>query len=32
MMRNASLRIEPPRNNQRKFIRYGAEYEVGRIA
>jgi hypothetical protein len=27
----ASLRIEPPRNNQRKFIRDAEKYEVGRV-
>ena len=31
MMRSASLRIEAPRNNQRKFIREARRYEIGRI-
>ena len=26
-----SLRIDPPRNNQRKYIRFAADYEIGRV-
>jgi hypothetical protein len=25
------LRVDPPRNNQRKGIRYASEYEIGRV-
>ena len=32
METHASLRIEPPRNNQRKRVRMAAAYEVGRVA
>ena len=32
VLRQASLRIDPPRNSQRRFIRFGARYEVGRVA
>jgi hypothetical protein len=31
MLREGTLRIEPPRNNQRKFIRDARRYEIGRI-
>jgi hypothetical protein len=30
MHREASLRIEPPKNNQRRFVRYARDYEIGR--
>jgi len=26
-----ALRVDPPKNNQRKFIRYAAQYEIGRM-
>jgi hypothetical protein len=26
-----ALRVEPPRNNQKKRIRYAVEYEIGRV-
>jgi hypothetical protein len=26
-----ALRIDPPKNNQQKFIRYAAHYEIGRV-
>jgi hypothetical protein len=29
--RGGSLRVDPPKNNQRKFIRYAAQYEIGRV-
>ena len=32
MLRQASLRVDPPRNGQRRFIRHAAQYEVGRVA
>jgi hypothetical protein len=28
---SASLRIEPPRNNQRRRIRFAADYEIARV-
>jgi hypothetical protein len=28
----ASLRVSPPRNNQRRHIRHAAGYEIGRVA
>jgi PD-(D/E)XK endonuclease len=31
LRRAGSLRIDPPKNNQRKFIRYAARYEIGRV-
>jgi PD-(D/E)XK endonuclease len=30
LRREGALRVDPPRNNQRKFIRYAAQYEIGR--
>jgi hypothetical protein len=30
MQRQASLRIEPPKNNQQRFVRYARQYEIGR--
>jgi PD-(D/E)XK endonuclease len=32
LRRQACLRVKPPRNNQRKRIRFAADYEVGRVA
>jgi hypothetical protein len=29
---SASLRVDPPRNNQLKRVRFAADYEIGRIA
>ena len=29
--RVAALRVEPPRNNQRRRIRFAADYEIGRV-
>ena len=29
---NATLRIDPPRNNQRQRIRWAADYEIGTVA
>jgi hypothetical protein len=29
--RMGALRVEPPRNNQRKGIRFAAHYEIGRV-
>jgi hypothetical protein len=31
LKRQARLRIDPPRNGQRRFIRFGAQYEVGQV-
>jgi hypothetical protein len=30
--RMASLRVNEPRNNQRRFVRFARDYEVGRVA
>ena len=32
LRRQAALRVDPPRNNQRERIRYAADYEIGRVA
>jgi PD-(D/E)XK endonuclease len=29
--RAGSLRVDPPKNNQRKFIRFAQQYEIGRV-
>ena len=29
LRRMGTLRVDPPRNNQRKAIRYAADYEIG---
>jgi hypothetical protein len=31
MRRQGNLRFEPAKNNQRKFIRHAAQYEIGRV-
>ena len=31
LRREGALRVDPPRNNQRKFIRQAAKYEIGHI-
>jgi hypothetical protein len=31
LRREGALRVDPPKNNQRKFIRYAAQYEIGRV-
>jgi PD-(D/E)XK nuclease superfamily protein len=31
LRREGALRIDPPRNRQRKRIRFGAQYEIGRV-
>jgi hypothetical protein len=31
MRRRGNLRFEPAKNNQRKFIRHAAKYEIGRV-
>ena len=31
LRREGALRVDPPRNHQRKFIRYAAQYEIGRV-
>jgi len=28
---SGSLRVDPTRNNQRKYIRFAADYEIGRV-
>ena len=32
LTREAALRVDPPRNNQRRRIRLAADYEIGRVA
>jgi len=29
---SAALRVTPPRNNQRRFIRYAADYEIAKVS
>jgi hypothetical protein len=29
---NAALRIDPPRNNQRRRVRYAADYQIGHVS
>jgi PD-(D/E)XK endonuclease len=31
LRREGALRVDPPRNNQRKFIRFATKYEIGRV-
>jgi hypothetical protein len=30
-LRDTSLRVDPPRNNQAKFIRFAQAYEIAKI-
>ena len=32
LKRQACLRVDPPRNNQRERVRFAADYEIGRVA
>jgi hypothetical protein len=32
LKRQAHLRVDPPRNNQRRGIRFAADYEIERVA
>jgi hypothetical protein len=29
---SAALRVTPPRNNQRRFVRYAADYEIAKVS
>ena len=29
---SAALRVDPPRNNQRRFIRFAADYEIAKVS